>query len=311
MRPLKVLFDGVNWSSNSGPNTFAHRLATQLTYDGHVIADKEDYDVALVFIEPTQQFAPGKPLVQRLDGIWFKPQDFERRNRSIREFYRVADHVVFQSDFDRGMVTHWWGDPKAHSVVGNGIELKQREVPQMMQRLRKDFDKVFVCSANWHPQKRLYDNIELFKHIRANFEPRSCLVVLGSNPDVIAADPGIFYAGSKPHETCLELYAFADWMIHLAWLDHCPNVVVEALSQGLPVICSSEGGTAALVGPDGLVLEDTQTYNYELTDYDSPPRIDVTQLDVFPPLRPKVDPSRLDIALTSKRYAEIMKGLVG
>jgi glycosyltransferase involved in cell wall biosynthesis len=57
--------------------------------------------------------------------------------------------------------------------------------------------------------------------------------------------------------TC-KVFAVADWMIHLAWADHCPNVVVEALSQGTPIICGEVGGTKEMIahGAYGVVLKD-------------------------------------------------------
>ena len=67
-------------------------------------------------------------------------------------------------------------------------------------------------------------------------------------------------------------------MLHTAWLDHCPNTVVESLSQGTPVICSEHGGTKELIQEFGIILKESQEYNFELTDYDNPPRIDVTQI---------------------------------
>src|SRR5262249_41281963 len=114
-------------------------------------------------------------------------------------------------------------------------------------------------------------------------------------------------AGSMPHETCLQVYAASDWMIHLAWLDHCPNVIVEALSQGLPVICSERGGTKEIVRNNGVVLADA-SYDFELMDYDSPPAIDVTQVSGLPKVT--VDASHLDIREVARKYEEIFEELV-
>lgn len=318
MRPLKVHFANCNFSSSTGPNTFAHRLAVQLSNDGYVLADPDDYDVALAFIEEGRNRLRGdRPIVQRLDGIWFKPQDFDRRNEGIRSLYRRADHVVFQSEFDRKMVEKWWEGPKRGTVIHNGIE--QARVPKHpgLDDLRRGsqkpgcerspYEKIFVSSSNWHPQKRLRDNIALFEHLRKTVAPDSCLIILGSTPDVKVANPHVFYAGSVSHETCLQIYAAADWMIHLAWLDHCPNVVVEALSQRLPVICSERGGTKEIVGNNGLVLRD-EPYDFDLMDYDNPPRIDVTQVTELPNI--VVDPSHLDIVAVAHRYEEIFEELV-
>lgn len=307
---MKVYFDGVNWDAeHTGPNCFAKRLAVQLGNLGHQLADPDDYDVALVFIEPTAKLDPKKPFVQRLDGIWFKPEQMAAgMNKGIEAAFHSAANVVWQSDFDKRMTQHWFGGRKG-VVIPNGIEIKRAAVrSEQLIDMRATFDKIFVCSANWHPQKRLRDNVEVFRRLRDTQFPNSCLVVLGNNPDYHVADKGIFYAGSIRHDLCAEVYAVADWMIHMAWLDHCPNVVVEAIAQGCPVLCSSEGGTKELVdlsyGKNGRVVADAERYDLSLVDYDNPPRVPLDNLFELPAMR--AQPYTVDIVACAKKYEEAL-----
>lgn len=280
---MKVHLDNVNLDSNSGPNSFGKRLAMGLLESGHDIElyDGRNADVSLVFIEPS-----GRPLaekvVQRLDGIWFSPNEFEKKNVNIKNLYHKADAVIWQSEFDRGMTTKWWGQPKKGRVIRNGINaepITKFTIPALEQ-IRQQYEMLFVCSANWHPQKRLLDNIRLYKHLRS-FYKSAALIVMGSNPTQVA-DSHIFYTGPQPHEVCLEVFSASNWMLHLAWLDHCPNTVVESLSQGTPVICSEQGGTKELVQGFGITLKEKNEYNFELANYDNPPEIDVTQVSKLP-----------------------------
>ena len=71
-------------------------------------------------------------------------------------------------------------------------------------------------------------------------------------------------------------------MIHLAWLDHCPNTVVECLSQKTPVICSEHGGTKELVSEYGIVVKESLDYNFELVDYSNPPKLQISQIQSLP-----------------------------
>ena len=68
-------------------------------------------------------------------------------------------------------------------------------------------------------------------------------------------------------------------MVHLAWLDWCPNTVVEGLASGLPVLCSHNGGTKELVKGDGIILELEEDYilGSELDLY-SPPQVDISSI---------------------------------
>jgi len=314
---MKIHLDNVA-RPGTGPGTFAHRLARRLFESGHEVQfHGSDADVSLVFIEPSG--APlAKRVIQRLDGIWFKPEEYEAKNRGIKALYDRASAVVFQSEFDRRMVERWWGSnderQRPCAVIGNGIEIepvKEITVPALAQ-LRDVHKRVYVCSSNWHAQKRLRANVELFKHLQRS-EPRSCLIVMGSNPEMVA-DTHIFYTGPVEPDVYLQVYAISDWMLHLAWADHCPNVVVEALSQGTPVVCSEVGGTKELIGHGayGLVLKEWP-YDYELSDYDNPPPIDVSQV-TFLPTRHDLDyagiPS-IDIRDVADQYVQLFERLCG
>ncbi len=307
---MKVFFDGVNWEAeHTGPNCFAKRLAIQLGYMGITLADHDDYDVALVFIEPTNKLNKCKPYIQRIDGFWMKPEQMlSGMNDGIKQCYDNCTSVVWQSDFDRIMSIKHFGEKKG-TVIRNGIELRPAQIrSEQLLEMRAKYDKIFVSSANWHPQKRLRDNIEAFRHIRSTQYPNSCLLVLGNNPDYRVADPGVFYAGSIRHDLCAEVYAIADWMIHLAYLDHAPNVVVEAISQKCPVLCAFNGGTREqieLAPTNGIIVKE-DPYDFSLVNYDDPPRI---LLDNIPklPNNYKADPSTVNIVEIATQYAKILK----
>jgi glycosyltransferase involved in cell wall biosynthesis len=278
---MRVHFDNCNFSARTGPNTFAKRLAEQFIINGVSLSGwLEPYDVMLSFIEASKLHRSGTKLVQRLDGIWFKPNEFIEKNAGIKATYDKADLVVWQSEFDKNMSIHHWGEPKNGVVIRNGINLSRVEeiTASELLEMRDKYEMVFVCSSNWHAQKRLQSNIEMFDHIRKTMYPNSCLIVLGSNPDAIAQDSDVFYTGSVTQEVYMQVFAMANAMIHLAWLDHCPNVVIEALSQGTMVICSEAGGTKELVQDCGIVLKEQDDYKFQLIDYDKPPTIDVTQV---------------------------------
>jgi glycosyltransferase involved in cell wall biosynthesis len=309
-----VHFDGVDINARTGPGTFANRLARELFNQGHEVEfSQKKSKVSLVFIEPSGQKLANK-IVQRIDGIWFKPDDFKVKNKRIKSLYESADSVIFQSCFDQQMITKWWGFRKnlTNHIVRNGIDItpiKNLTIPAL-EKLRHEYQMIFVCSANWHKQKRLSSNIELFKHLRQNYYVNSCLIVLGNNPDLIVADPHIFYTGSLSSDEYMQVYAISNWMIHLAWADHAPNVVVEALSQNTPVICSDVGGTKELIGDFGIVLKD-EDYDYELYDYDNPPKIDVTQIQKLPEKNKLGKHVDIDIKNITKKYIDVFNELIG
>jgi glycosyltransferase involved in cell wall biosynthesis len=94
-------------------------------------------------------------------------------------------------------------------------------------------------------------------------------------------------------------------MVHLAWLDWCPNTVVEGLASGLPVLCSHNGGTKELVKDDGIILELEEDYviGTELDLYTPPPiSLDplikgILQILYMPKIKRRNDLKINDIAL--------------
>jgi glycosyltransferase involved in cell wall biosynthesis len=309
---MKIHFDNVDLATRTGPSSFANRLARRLFESGHEVCTTSfGADASLVFIERSGADV-ADIVVQRLDGIWFKPNEFQNRNTGIKRLYESADAVIWQSNFDSEMTKRWWGVPRRGTVIHNGVDVSVKHeitIPVLAQ-LRNVYDRIFVCSANWHAQKRLIDNVNLFQ-TQLKYHPKSCLIIMGNNPDVRIASPNVYYTGSLEHDACLQVYAISNWMFHLAWCDHCPNVVCEALSQGTPVVCASSGGTKELIGSYGKVLCD-EPYDYELYDYDSPPRIDVAGVGELPDRKELNFESIADIDINNvaKKYVQLFESLI-
>lgn len=319
---MKVYFDNVDFSSRSGPNTFAVRLAKEFSNIGLVLADSDDYDVALVFIQPTNKLNNTKPFVLRLDGIWSKPQNFDVNNSVLRVVYNTANSVIVQSQFDRLFIEKHFGVRENTFVVHNGID--QQEILIAKEKnsvnllpLRSQYDKIYVCSANWHPQKRLSVNYELFAHIRSSLKENAALIVLGKDatkPQIKSIQPYVYYAGDLDHESCLELYSQCDAMIHLAYADHCPNTCVEALGCGIQLICTNIGGSKELAstncGFNGVILREEKEFDNEAFDYDNPPNLDVTQFIGICGSDQSIieeNKKKLDIKTIAQQYRKILE----
>ena len=305
---MKVHFSNVDFQSRSGPNSFATRLAKTLQKRGYeFVGPNDDYETFLAFIEPATHPRPGAKFIQRLDGIWFSPDEFDVKNRGIRWTYDNCHYVIWQTQFDKNMTNHHWKD-RPGTIISNGINLEERRITdENLMSLRNSYDKIFVSSSNWHGQKRLRSNTNLFlKYEQDNPGEKCCMLVLGDNPDYMIKKENIMYTGNLNHDLCLQVFRAADWMIHLAWLDHCPNVVVEALSQNCPVICSSSGGTKEIVKTSGIIVPEVEEYDYRLTDYTNPPKLDLSNITL--PSTIKVDSNHLDINIVADKYDNALRG---
>jgi glycosyltransferase involved in cell wall biosynthesis len=261
-------------------------------------------------VERSQDFPTNKPFVHRIDGVWSRADEIGWKNRNIIETYNTADAVIFQSIHGVRQVTSWFGWPqqaKLTTVVHNGAELgPTNEVHPLVQKLRSQVDTMFVCAATWHRQKRLRETIELFFHLRTTQFPSSCLVVLGGQVDHKVEDPGVAYLGDLDHDFCRQIYSVSDWMLHLCWGDNCPNVVVEALTQGCRVLCTDVGGTKELVGPYGYIYREPVTYDYSPNDYLNPPPLGSFSNVVLPAIQ-RACQSRLGIDTVAVQYQQVLQ----
>lgn len=269
---MKIFLDNVNLNSSSGPNTFGKRLKNQIQKMGNqFMFDNTDPDVQLSFITATRKIAP---LVLRLDGIYFNTrQDWEANNAPIKRSFDASDLVVYQSEFNKSLTEKYFGK-KESAVIGNGTCLECVSNIEVLKEPSLDnFSEIWTCSSSWRPHKRLKENIRYF----LEKAPRdACLVVAGENPDHIVRDSRIFYAGHLSWEKCISLYKRSKVFLHLAFLDHCPNVVVDARAAGCHIVVSSSGGTREISGINSTVVKDADWDMSPLDLYD-PPKLDLSK----------------------------------
>ena len=274
---MRVLLQGIDLRSRSGPNSFAKKLALSLTEMGHsATIDDPDPDVRLVFIQgPKSEL----PTALRLDGIYFNTRhDWINQNRAIQESYCTADLIIHQTEFDRQLIEKFFGEHHRSTVIRNGADpRKTMAVSPLVHPALDTYEQTWVCAASWRPHKRLSENIRYFQE---HASPDTCLVVAGEvgDPNLVGqvSTDRVFFAGDIDQDVLTALYRRSQVLVHLAWLDHCPNVVVDARAAGCRVVCSSSGGTEEVAGRDAAVIEEEE-WDFTPLDLYSPPRLDFTQ----------------------------------
>lgn len=279
---MRVLLDGVDPRSSSGPNSFARKLLDAMTELGHSVSyslglDSWVPDARITFIQGSKIDVP---TALRLDGIYFNTrQNWEAMNRPIRSSYESADLIIHQTDFDRRLIERFFGPHQRSAVVRNaGDPRKTMSVQPLVHPALDIYSQTWVSASSWRPHKRLAENIRYF---RDHAGPDDCLVIAGDVTQVAETLRGIdmsrvFLAGDMHQDQLTSLYRRASHLIHLAWLDHCPNVVVDARAAGCRIVCSSSGGTEEVAGSDAIVVEE-DTWDLSPLDLYSPPRLDFSR----------------------------------
>tara|TARA_B100000131_G_scaffold261587_1_gene257750 strand:+ start:186 stop:1097 length:912 start_codon:yes stop_codon:yes gene_type:complete len=274
---MNILLDNVNFSSSSGPNSFGRKIAKSFIEKGHNIdiQSADEVDVILTFIMSSLK-SKFSPMVQRLDGIYFnEAQDYNALNSPIRMTYEMSDAVIFQSNFNKQLTEKYFGVHNNSAVIRNGTSLEDIEKIMPLKHHAIDgFEEVWTCASSWRPHKRLKENIRYFLE---HASEKTCLIVAGNNPDYNINHPRVFYVGPCDWVTLISLYKRSSKFIHLAWLDHCPNVVVDARAAGCKIICSSAGGTKEIAGTEAIVFEEDE-WDFSPVRLYQPPDIDFTRV---------------------------------
>ncbi len=300
---MKVYTHNFNPDSNSGPNKFTRTLFSQLIKDEKVaLSTQELADVEFCLIQ--QQVHKVKPMVLRLDGIWFNSdQDYNSQNEPIWFSYENADAVIFQSEFNKKLTEHWFGKHQNSHVIHNAADL------ELVRSANANFwdskfgkkTEVWSCASSWRPHKRLNDNIRYF----LEFAPKDSMFAIAGalgmdDAKKLPNDKRIVLMGDLDYMSLLSLYKRSSTFVHLAYLDHCPNVVVDAQASGCKIVCSTSGGTNEVVS-DGILI------------YEKPWDFSPTRLYYPPPLEwIKVEKKtnweeRPTIVNCAEKYFNIMK----
>ena len=295
---MRILFNNVDFYSNSGPNNFAFKLAHRFQEIGHEIV-RNNPDVCLNFIQGN---LPVVRNVLRLDGIYFNTtQDWKRQNEPIIQSYNLADAVIVQSNFNKELVTRYFGHKDKVHVINNGTDFKKiNQIKPAVTGFKRE--NVWFCASSWRPHKRLSENI---KYFQSHAKTDDVLFVAGSgdvSTVVDCDDPRVKYVGNLEWDQMISVMKSAANFIHLAFLDHCPNVVIDARASGCNIICASSGGTKEIAGKESIVVKDLDWDYRPLKLYD-PPKLDFSKTKTC-----NLN-SDINIATVADIYAQVLKGV--
>ena len=298
---MNIHLENVILQSTSGPNHFASKLVNKLQKLNVTTDSDLKPDARLCFIETYNNFSDNVPFFQRLDGIYFNTaQNYNQQNANIKRTYEMSDGVIFQSHFNKELITKYFGEHKNSTIIHNGADLEYiSEHPALENRSLDKFENVWCCASSWRPHKRLNENIRYFLEHSGE---KDCLVIAGSTQEKFFKNEKIFYVGTATVPQLISLYKRSKYFLHLAWLDHCPNVVVDARAAGCQIICSSAGGTKEIAGKDAVIISEDD-WDFSPTMLYKPPKMDFSKT-----IKNQYD---IDISISraASQYVSVFEGI--
>jgi glycosyltransferase involved in cell wall biosynthesis len=275
---LKIRFDNVNFNANNGPNGFGVKLAKEFIRQGHnIVHDRPDVQIS--FIQKKLEF---NPCVLRLDGIYFNTrQDWKSQNQQISKSYFSSQSIIVQSKFNKNLVFNYFGERENVYIIKNGTDLEEiNKIPALDHEIFNRFENIWMSASHWRPHKRLNENIEYYLENKGS---KDCLILCGKGFDEnikqeyrnLLKEKSIFYLGELNWHQLISCMKKSKYFLHLSFLDHCPNVVVDAKAAGCICIVASSGGTKELCNKNDIIIKDLD-WDYTPLDLYTPPKLDFT-----------------------------------
>ncbi len=219
----------------------------------------DDFDVLFVnswavpfdTVHAAKRRTPTLRVVQRVDGA---ARDYGRTDDADDRQARVnilADLTIFQSEYSRHSVRE-----KFKVVAQDGPVIYN---PADLERFRPDGPRrdlppsaVRVASVSWSTNRK--KGTWQIDQLAAD-NPDVSFVLCGRFEHV-GARPNVHLLGYLGREDLAGVLRASDVFLNLSENDPCPNVVIEALASGLPVVYRRSGGVPELVGECGAALDE-------------------------------------------------------
>lgn len=188
-------------------------------------------------------------------------------NQNYGGFFRIlfADLIIYQSKFSHKVHQRYF-PRKPFSIIVNGSIFRTDGKGASVRAESKEIHLITIYD-DWRPTKRMHDIVNFVQWANETKQiPIHLTIVgytgktpLGSPPDMKATIETSVYIRTLPRfkafgDGLSKALQDSDLYLSFSYRDACPNVVVEAMAHGLPVVGIGSGGVPDIVGAAGVLL---------------------------------------------------------
>ena len=288
MKALKPQFSVLPWPRNfGGPDVMVRRFIENAKRRGYSVVPEWFSDKSQPCLlnighrSQSQMLSTGRHVAYRVAGLYIKDYferlgaiygdrsykpEFESANRKIAEALSRSDFVIYQSRWAKSRLDLLCQrSEKTWRIIPNAVDLGTFSPAPNWPRTPGDRPVIgAVGSLRYRPR------LEVLFDVARRLPVKPYLIIVGtmdtfcqSTLDAILKDPAwrglVEYIPAVAPSRLVEYYRRMDCLVHTVAGDVCPNVVVEALACGVPVVCHEDGGTVELVGSAGVSVADPES----------------------------------------------------
>jgi len=219
--------------------------------------------------------ALGKKFVLRMDGI---PEDSRNSGKGtikLTQYSKQADVIIYQTQFVKrtvGAILRQVGITAQELTIYNGVD---------QQVFSPDGDKlpfngkknIFHIHYRKDPNKRYEEVVQMYRELWTIRQDVN-LVLLGRYPTVWEQYRlGFFngeyisrFAPTASKEQIAAVMRSCQLFFDASFADPSPNVILEAMACGLPIMCNQYGGGAELQGRSAVPIEYSKPLGQQVSD---------------------------------------------
>ena len=259
-KPL-IFYSGAIGGSRGGPRVKVLRLQQRFPeqiFGFNLVYALSNYPY-LNSVATRQIKRSGIPLVLNQNGVyapgWYGV-GWQERNLANANIYQNCDYVFWQSNFARNSSRKFLSlNEPPGEILYNAVDLSLFQPSKRATNLQ---DYRFLLAGNFSSLSNFYQ-IEACLKALALIKNRCHITVVlaGLSRDLerisfrlaksLKVEGSLQFVGKFSQKDCPQLMQSIDTYLALKFQDTCPNLVIEALASGVPVIYSATGGTMELV----------------------------------------------------------------